>query len=78
MRPERRSATRPFFGSAFRVLIAFIAQNPPIPIGTIVASEPPEKMIWASPILIVRQASPMAWLEVAQAEQVAKLGPRNL
>jgi hypothetical protein len=27
---------------------------------------------------MVRQASPMAWVEVAQAEQVAKLGPRSL
>ena len=28
-------------------------------------------------ILMVRQASPMAWLAVAQAEQVAKFGPRK-
>src|SRR5207244_11509295 len=55
-------------GSALRVLIAFIAQNPPMPIGTMVASDPPANMTWASPILRVRQASPMAWLEVAQAE----------
>ena len=55
-----------------------MAQNPPMPTGTIVASAPPAKMICASPILMVRQASPRAWLEVAQAEQVAKLGPRSL
>ena len=40
--------------------------------------DPPANMICASFILMVRQASPMAWLAVAQAEQVAKLGPRRL
>jgi hypothetical protein len=34
-------------------------------------------MALASPILMVRQASPMAWVEVAQAETVARLGPRK-
>ena len=55
-----------------------MAQKPPMPMGTMVASAPPAKMTCASPILMVRQASPRAWLEVAQAEQVAKLGPRSL
>ncbi len=55
-----------------------MAQKPPMPMGTMVASAPPANMTWASPILMVRQASPRAWLEVAQAEQVAKLGPRSL
>src|SRR5262245_7514417 len=66
------------FGSSLRVLMAFIAQKPPMPMGTMVASLPPANMTWASPILMVRQASPMAWVAVAQAEQVATLGPRNL
>ncbi len=42
-----------------------------------VASVPPAKIACASPILMVRQASPMACVEVAQAEQVAKFGPRK-
>src|SRR6185503_17123001 len=37
----------------------------------------PANMTFASPILTVRQASPMAWLAVTQAEQGAKLGPRK-
>src|SRR6266446_4503484 len=57
-----------WLGSSLRVLMAFIAQNPPMPMGTIVASEPPANMTWASPILRTRQASPMAWLEVAHAD----------
>ncbi len=65
-------------GSSLRVLMARMAQNPPMPMGTMVASAPPAKMALASPILMVRQASPMAWVEVAQAEQVAKFGPRSL
>ena len=65
-------------GSSLRVLMAFMAQKPPMPIGTMVASAPPASMTLASPILIVRQASPMAWLAVAQAEQVAKFGPAQV
>ena len=65
-------------GSSFRVLMARIAQKPPMPRGTIVASVPPANITWASPILIVRQASPIACVEVAHAEQVATLGPRSL
>ena len=65
-------------GSSLRVLMAFMAQKPPMPMGTMVASAPPANMTCASPILMVRQASPMAWLAVAQAEQVAKFGPRKL
>ena len=37
----------------------------------------PAKIMLASPILIVRQASPRAWVDVAQAEQVARFGPRK-
>jgi len=58
--------------------MARMAQKPPMPMGTTVASAPPASITWASPILMVRQASPMAWLAVAQAEQMAKLGPRKL
>ena len=54
-----------------------MAQKPPMPKGTMAASLPPANMTLASPILIVRQASPMAWVAVAQAEQVARLGPRK-
>ncbi len=58
--------------------MARMAQKPPMPMGTTVASAPPANITCASPILMVRQASPMAWLAVAQAEQVAKFGPRRL
>ena len=58
--------------------MAFMAANPLMPKGTTVASVPPANMTDASPRLIAHQASPMAWLLVAQAEQVAKLGPRKL
>ena len=58
--------------------MAFIAQKPPMPIGTMVASVPPANMTFASPILIVRQASPIAWVDVAQAEHVARFGPLSL
>src|SRR3982074_2966135 len=54
-------------GSALRVLMARMAQNPPMPIGTTVASVPPAKIALASPILMVRQASPMAWVEGVRA-----------
>ena len=60
-----------------RRLKARMAQKPPRPRGTMTASLPPANMTLASPILMVRQASPMAWVEVAQAEQVEKLGPRK-
>lgn len=65
-------------GSSLRVLMARMAQKPPMPTGTIAASLPPANIITASPILIARHASPIAWLAVAQAEQVAKFGPRRL
>ena len=65
-------------GSSLRVLMARIAQKPPMPTGTMAASAPPANITCASPILMVRQASPMAWFAVAQAEQVAKFGPRRL
>ena len=58
--------------------LARMAQNPPIPMVTIVASVPPANITWASPILIVRQASPIACVAVAQAEQVATFGPFEL
>ena len=59
------------------MLRAFIAANPPIPVGVTAASVPPANITSASPITSVRHASPIAWLAVAQAEQVATLGPRR-
>src|SRR5205814_9791477 len=64
-------------GSAFRVLSAFIAENPASPIGTIDASDPPARKMSASPNLIIRQDSPRALLEVAQAVTMQRFGPRN-
>ena len=40
------------------------------------ASVPPASITSASPRRIVSQASPMAWPPVAQAETIAKFGPR--
>ena len=65
------------WGSSLRVLKARMAQKPPMPKGRMAASLPPANMTLASPILMVRQASPRAWVEVAQAEQVARFGPRR-
>jgi hypothetical protein len=42
-----------------------------------VASLPPARMASASPILIMRQASPMLWFEVAQAVTMHMFGPRR-
>ena len=64
-------------GSSLRVLMALMAAKPDMLIGTTAASAPPAKMALASPILIVRHASPSAWVLVAQALQVATLGPRS-
>ena len=54
--------------------MAFMAQKPEIPSGTIVDSLPPAKMTLASPIFMVRQASPTAWAEVAHAINRVKWG----
>ena len=43
----------------------------------IAASEPPARKISASPNLMMRQASPIALLEVAQAVTMHMFGPRN-
>ncbi len=64
-------------GSSLRVLRAFIFPNPARPIGRIAASEPPAMKASASPNLIIRHASPMLWLAVAQAVTIAMFGPPN-
>ncbi len=62
-------------GSSLRVLRAFMLANPQRPIGRMVASAPPQMKPSASPNLMMRQASPMLWLEVAQAVTMAMFGP---
>src|SRR5258708_18873731 len=52
-----------------RSLMARIAQKPPMPTDTTAASAPPANITDASPILMARQASPMAWFAVEQAER---------
>src|ERR1044071_8891710 len=64
-------------GSSLRVLSAFMAEKPARPMGMIEASEPPARKISASPNLIVRQDSPMALFDVAQAVTMQRFGPRN-
>src|SRR3982751_14111 len=62
-------------GSSFRILSAFIAENPANPIGTIEASDPPARKMSASPNLIMRHDSPIALFEVAQAVTMQRFGP---
>ena len=64
-------------GSSLRVESAFMAAKPLRPSPTTAASLPPATMMSASSSRIRRQASPMEWLAVAQAETMAKLGPRR-
>src|SRR5207247_10251714 len=61
-------------GSSLRVLSAFMAENPARPIATIEASDPPARKTSASPNLMIRQDSPMALFDVAQAVTIHKLG----
>src|SRR6266513_6355312 len=62
-------------GLSLRVLRAFMAENPARPIATTEASEPPARKISASPNLIIRQDSPIALFDVAQAVTMHMLGP---
>ena len=62
-------------GSSLRVESARIAANPPIPIGVMEASDPPQIMTSASPRWISRNESPTAWALVVQAVAVAEFGP---
>src|SRR5438067_9052155 len=65
-------------GSSLRVLSDFIAETPPRPISTIEASEPPARKISASPNLMIRQDSPIALFDVAQAVTIHMFGQRRL
>ena len=77
-RPEAlRAMGGPHFPHGERDQRDFMAAKPLMPMGTTAASAPPAKMACASPILMVRHASPSAWVLVAQALQVATLGPRR-
>src|SRR5437763_246484 len=77
MPPSQLRLPHPANGrSSFRVLKAFIAPNPARPMGMIAASEPPARKTSASPNLIMRQDSPMALFEVAQAVTIHMFGPR--
>ena len=51
------------------------AMKPAMPTGTTEASAPPATITSASPYLMIRQASPMAWAPVAQAVTTAWFGP---
>ena len=55
--------------------IAFIAQNPAIVSGMMIASAPPAIMTSASPRWMSLRASPIAWLPVAQAVMTEEFGP---
>ena len=49
--------------------------KPAMPTGQIAASAPPATITSASPYLIIRAASPMAWAPVEQAVTTAWFGP---
>src|SRR6202035_2095641 len=61
-------------GSSLRVESAFIDANPPMPIGVIAASVPPQIIISAAPRSIILNESPIACAEAEHA--VAEFGPR--
>ncbi len=52
-----------------------MAANPPMPIGVMQASVPPQIMASASPRWIIRNESPIEWALVVQAVAVAEFGP---
>src|SRR6266436_2346112 len=54
-------------GSSLRVVMALTAQKPAMVRGMMMASAPPAIITSASPRWMIRKASPMAWLPVAQA-----------
>ncbi len=62
-------------GSSLRVESARMAANPPIPMGVMQASVPPQIMASASPRWISRKESPMECALVVQAVAVAEFGP---
>src|SRR5262245_4095451 len=64
-----------FWGSSLRVDMAFIEQNPAMVSGTTMASAPPAIITSASLRWMSRNASPSAWLPVAQAVTTAEFGP---
>src|SRR5581483_2942063 len=64
-----------FWGSSFRVDMAFIEQKPAMVSGTMMASAPPAIITSAAPRWMSLNASPMAWLPVAQAVTTDELGP---
>src|SRR5216110_3673877 len=63
-------------GSSLRVESAFMAANPPTPIGVIVASVPPQIIIAAAPRSMILKESPIACAEAEHAVAVAEFGPR--
>ena len=52
-----------------------MAANPPMPMGVMAASAPPQIMASASPRWMMRNESPMACALVVQAVAAAELGP---
>ena len=62
-------------GSSLRVESARMAANPPMPMGVMQASVPPQIMTSASPRWMRRKESPMECALVVQAVAVAELGP---
>jgi len=67
--------SRGVFGIVVCACLSFYRQKPPMP-----KARPPLRaagdITWRSPILMARQASPMAWLDVAQAEQGGEIRAR--
>src|SRR6266550_2703115 len=59
-------------GSSLRVESAFMAANPPMPMGVMVASAPPQIIISAAPRSIILKESPTACAEAEHAVAVAE------
>ena len=55
--------------------IVRMAANPPMPMGVMQASVPPQIIMPASPRWMMRNESPMEWALVVQAVAVAEFGP---
>src|SRR5574344_1819424 len=62
-------------GLSFRVLNAFIAENPASAIRLTAPSVPPQIIISASPYFTIRAASPIEWAPVAHAVTTEIFGP---
>ncbi len=72
---SRSQGREAFSGSSLRCESARMAANPPIPMGVMQASAPPQIIASASSRWMILNESPMEWALVVQAVAVAEFGP---